>query len=86
LHRELDASSNDGLVWFDYKLECKRTGIFGTRFLTRQLLLSKRKPPVAAIADEALATLTHILPRLWIEADKPFVSLREESERWAEQY
>jgi streptomycin 6-kinase len=40
--------------------------------------------PLSGIApDEALEVLTEILPRLWIEADKPFVSLREESAKWA---
>lgn len=34
--------------------------------------------------DEALEALAEILPRLWIEADEPFVSLREESAKWAE--
>jgi streptomycin 6-kinase len=51
------------------------------------LLLEKCKPgnPLSAIgSDEAIEALTQILPRLWIEADKPFVSLREESEKWAE--
>jgi len=51
------------------------------------LLMEKCQPgdPLSAIApDEALEALTEILPRLWIEADKPFVSLRDESAKWAE--
>lgn len=34
--------------------------------------------------DEALEALAELLPRLWIEANQPFVSLREESAKWAE--
>jgi len=51
------------------------------------LLIEKCEPgdPLSGIArDEALEALTEILPRLWIEADKPFVSLHEESAKWAE--
>jgi len=51
------------------------------------LLMEKCEPgdPLSGIAgDEALEALTEILPRLWVEADKPFVSLREESTKWAE--
>ena len=51
------------------------------------LLMEKCQPgdPLSAIApDEALEALTEILPRLWSEADKPFVSLRDESAKWAE--
>jgi streptomycin 6-kinase len=51
------------------------------------LLLEKCEPgdPLSGIApDEALEALTEILPRLWIDADEPFVSLREESAKWAE--
>jgi streptomycin 6-kinase len=51
------------------------------------LLMEKCEPgnPLSGIApDEALEALTEILPRLWIEADKPFVSLRDESAKWAE--
>ena len=50
------------------------------------LLMEKCDPgdPLSGIAaDEALEALTEILPRLWIEADKPFVSLSEESAKWA---
>jgi streptomycin 6-kinase len=50
------------------------------------LLIEKCEPgdPLSGIvADEALEALTEILPRLWIEADKPFASLREESAKWA---
>jgi streptomycin 6-kinase len=51
------------------------------------LLMEKCEPgdPLSGIApDEALEALTEILPRLWIEADKPFVSLCEESAKWVE--
>jgi streptomycin 6-kinase len=51
------------------------------------LLMEKCEPgdPLSGIApDEALEALTAILPRLWIEAEKPFVSLCEESAKWAE--
>ena len=51
------------------------------------LLMEKCEPgdPLSGTApDEALEALTEILPRLWIEADRPFVSLREESAKWAE--
>ena len=50
------------------------------------LLMEKCDPgdPLSGIAaDEALEALTEILPRLWIEAHKPFVSLSEESAKWA---
>jgi streptomycin 6-kinase len=50
------------------------------------LLMEKCQPgdPLSGIApDEALEALTEILPRLWIEADEPFVSLRDESAKWA---
>jgi streptomycin 6-kinase len=50
------------------------------------LLIEKCEPgnPLSGVGpDEALETLTKVLPRLWIEADKPFVSLREESAKWA---
>jgi streptomycin 6-kinase len=33
---------------------------------------------------EALDVFIELLPRLWIDAGKPFVSLRDESARWAE--
>lgn len=52
----------------------------------RALLMEKCHPgdPLSGIApDEALEALTEILPRLWIEADKPLVSLSEESAKWA---
>jgi streptomycin 6-kinase len=51
------------------------------------LLMEKCEPgdPLSGIApDEALEELTEILSRLWIEADEPFVSLREESAQWLE--
>jgi streptomycin 6-kinase len=51
------------------------------------LLLEKCEPggPLSDVGlDDALETLTELLPRLWIEADKPFVSLCEESAKWAE--
>jgi len=51
------------------------------------LLMEKCEPGnhLSAIdADAALETLASLLPRLWIEADQPFVSLREESAQWAE--
>ena len=38
-----------------------------------------------ASSDEALDVFVDLLPRLWINADKPFTSLCEESHRWAEQ-
>jgi streptomycin 6-kinase/REP element-mobilizing transposase RayT len=41
--------------------------------------LSTVKPEIA------LDVLTELLPRLWIEADEPFVSLRDEAASWAEQ-
>lgn len=50
------------------------------------LLIEKCEPgdPLSGIEpDKAIEVLTEILPRLWIEADKPFVSLREESAKWA---
>jgi streptomycin 6-kinase len=34
--------------------------------------------------DIALEVLTELLPRLWIDADEPFVSLSEEAATWAE--
>jgi streptomycin 6-kinase len=34
--------------------------------------------------DTVLEVLAQLLPRLWIEAGEPFVSLREEAARWAE--
>jgi streptomycin 6-kinase len=41
--------------------------------------------PQSGIApEEALEALIGILPRLWIEAEKPFVSLCEESAKWAD--
>ena len=49
------------------------------------LLMERCEPgnPLSGVSqDEALETLTEILPRLWIEAEKPFVSLREESAKW----
>jgi streptomycin 6-kinase len=51
------------------------------------LLMEKCEPghPLSSVRpDEALETLIQILPRLWIEADKPFVSLREESAKWVQ--
>lgn len=36
-------------------------------------------------SDQALEVLTELLPRLWIPADKPFRSLREESSGWIKQ-
>jgi len=36
-------------------------------------------------ADEALDVFLDLLPRLWINADKPFSSLHDESLGWAEQ-
>jgi streptomycin 6-kinase len=41
--------------------------------------LSTVKPEIA------LDVLTALLPRLWVDADEPFVSLREEAASWAEQ-
>lgn len=42
--------------------------------------------PLAGIgADEALKVFVDLLPRLWINADKPFMSLDKESAVWAEQ-
>ena len=35
--------------------------------------------------DTALEVLTELLPRLWVDAGEPFVSLREEAAGWAEQ-
>jgi len=35
--------------------------------------------------DAALEVLAEILPRLWIDADEPFTSLREEAASWAQQ-
>ena len=34
--------------------------------------------------DAALEVLTELLPRLWVDAGEPFVSLREEAAGWAE--
>ena len=51
------------------------------------LLLEKCEPGdhLSGVAsDQALEAFTGILPRLWIEADKPFISLHEESAKWAE--
>jgi streptomycin 6-kinase len=51
------------------------------------LLLEKCEPgsPLSSVGpDEALGALAQILPRLWVETDKPFFSLREESAKWAE--
>ena len=50
------------------------------------LLIEKCEPGThlpAIDADEALEILTALLPRLWVPADAPFVSLGEESARWA---
>lgn len=41
-------------------------------------------PPSRVRPDEALATLAQILPRLWVEVDKPFFSVREKPAKWAE--
>jgi streptomycin 6-kinase len=52
------------------------------------LLMEKCDPgdPLSGIPPgEALETLIEILPRLWVAADEPFVSLREESRKWADQ-
>jgi streptomycin 6-kinase len=40
--------------------------------------LSKVKPGIA------LDVLTELLPRLWVDADEPFVTLRETAANWAE--
>ena len=34
--------------------------------------------------EEALEVFTELLPRLWINANDPFVSLQDESSGWAE--
>lgn len=52
------------------------------------LLMEKCEPGdhlSAAPAEEALAVFAELLPRLWIEAHEPFVSLSAESAAWAEQ-
>jgi streptomycin 6-kinase len=52
------------------------------------LLMERCEPgdPLAGIgADEALNVFVDLLPRLWINADKPFMSLDKESAAWAEQ-
>lgn len=52
------------------------------------LLMEKCEPgdPLSGIeAEKALDTLIELLPRLWITADKPFTSLRQECAGWAEQ-
>jgi streptomycin 6-kinase len=50
------------------------------------LLMERCEPgdPLSGIdADEALNVFTELLPRLWIHADKPFLSLHAESIAWA---
>jgi streptomycin 6-kinase len=52
------------------------------------LLLERCEPggPLSRVnADQALEVFTELLPRLWINADKPFMPLHHESIRWAEQ-
>ncbi|HUI41346.1 MAG TPA: aminoglycoside phosphotransferase family protein [Terriglobia bacterium] len=52
------------------------------------LLMERCEPgdPLSAIdADEALEVLMELLPGLWINAGKPFQSLRQECGGWAEQ-
>lgn len=52
------------------------------------LLMERCEPgdPLAGIeADEALKVFVDLLPRLWINADRPFMSLDKESAGWAEQ-
>jgi streptomycin 6-kinase len=52
------------------------------------LLMERCEPgdPLSGIdADEALEVFTDLLPRLWIDADKPFMSLHDESIGWVEQ-
>ena len=52
------------------------------------LLMERCEPgdPLAGIgADEALKVFVDLLPRLWINADEPFMSLDKESAGWAEQ-
>jgi streptomycin 6-kinase len=54
----------------------------------RALLMERCEPgdPLSGInADEALEVFTDLLPRLWIDADKPFMSLHDESIGWVEQ-
>lgn len=61
--------------------------LFGYELRYHALLMEKCEPgsPLSGVGpDEALETLAELLPRLWIEADKPFVSLCEESAKWAE--
>ena len=52
------------------------------------LLMERSEPgdPLAGIgADEALKVFVDLLPRLWVNADRPFMSLCKESAGWAEQ-
>jgi streptomycin 6-kinase len=52
------------------------------------LLIEKCEPghPLSGIeSGQALEVLMDLLPRLWIHADKPFLSLHDEATGWAEQ-
>lgn len=52
------------------------------------LLLERCEPGdhlSTADPDEALEILIELLPRLWIDADQPFVSLYDESAAWAKE-
>jgi streptomycin 6-kinase len=52
------------------------------------LLLERCEPGdhlSTAAPEIALEVLTALLPRLWVDADEPFVTLREEAASWAEQ-
>jgi streptomycin 6-kinase len=52
------------------------------------LLLERCEPGVhlsTVKPDIALDVLTELLPRLWVDADEPFVTLRETAAKWAEE-
>ena len=52
------------------------------------LLIERCEPGFSLSAvptDEALSVIIELLPRLWIKADKPFNSLRDESLTWTEE-
>jgi len=61
--------------------------LFDTDPQHHALLMERCEPgdhPSMIAPGEALYVLIELLPRLWIGAGQPFVSLRDESARWAE--